>query len=84
MGTRAKPKIKINKNALEKQMAKRGIQSYLMLAFMLTDTIEDISEPSVYRWNREGWPERKFMALCELLGCAKYKPGDNHSLGSPV
>lgn len=84
MGTRTKPKIKINKAEVEKAMVSRGIQSYLMLAFSLAPDVEDISESSIWRWNRDGWPERKFAALCGVLSEKPYKSGESHSLGAPV
>ena len=75
-----KPTIQIDVRALKNHMAARKIRSYTELAADLyrQGLIEDISNPSVLRWNREGWPEFKFRALCNFLRC---KPRE---LASPV
>lgn len=70
MGIKAKPLITLNRDALDAAMAENKINGFTELAHRLhvDADIDDVSVSSIWRWNREGWPARKFRRLCTLLG----------------
>lgn len=70
MGVKRKPVVTIDRYRLQSEMSRRGYRSYSELAHELHVTcgVEDVSESSILRWNREGWPRHKYRALCSLFG----------------